>query len=227
MANQQQPADDDKVSAVTSEYPDPDKAKSGEHTSEEQLDARSIETLDIEPIPGDGRIIVIGLKNSGRTPARILDANVTVRSARTVDDGGGRGGLRIEPIPPADLPSHPVYDAGDFVPPDMLVAGETSRWRHYAARTVGDDNWTLLGIPGKDRGTLYIYGKVRYTDEFKPKKPHVYGWAREYDPVLSKIAGDFRFSYLSKRGYNYHYSYGKGQPKDQPQPDKPGRPVTQ
>jgi hypothetical protein len=52
----------------------------------------TLETLDIEAFEAAGdRTVVVGLRNFGRTPARITEANVTVRGARFVQQTVGAG----------------------------------------------------------------------------------------------------------------------------------------
>ena len=157
----------------------------------------NIETLDIEPSNG-GRAIFVGLKNSGRTPVWIKEANITVRSTVERKDEGG--GTVIEHL--SDLPEDPVYDTGEFVPPSMLVAGETTRWKH-SINTVTNSAFDVLTThPGED-AKFWIYGFVHYTEQFHPSKVRRYGWAREYDPVLSKREGRFKFAHMSKKKYSY------------------------
>jgi hypothetical protein len=155
----------------------------------------NLETLVIEPGDEGNRVIAIGLRNSGRTPARILDANVTIRSAERGADGVTLAYL-------ADLPDTPEYDVSVFAPPAVLVAGETSRWR-YGVSLTSPNTWGLMRMSPGDSGKLWIYGRVTYTDQFNPHRPHAYGFAREYDPVLSGRSKTFRFAHVNKPAYNY------------------------
>jgi len=158
----------------------------------------SIETLEIEFSRGRNAVIFIGLKNSGRTPAKISNANVTLRSTTSRKDEGG--GTVIEDL--TDLPEVPDYDAGDFVPPAILVAGETTRWSHKVTAPT-DGAWNLLTLSPGEEGKFWIYGYVEYTDQFHPSKTRTYRWGREYDPVLSAMHQRFKFAHMSKRDYGY------------------------
>lgn len=63
---------------------------------------------------------------------------------------------------------------------------------------MNETNWNLLTLtPGEDR-KLWIYGFVWFTDIFSPKRVRKYGWARQYDPILSKRSGEFRFAHIRK-----------------------------
>ncbi len=55
--------------------------------------------------------------------------------------------------------------------------------------------------PGDDR-KLWIYGYVRYMDGLSTGE-RKYGWARQYDPILSTVSRKFRFAHVNKSGYNY------------------------
>src|SRR5258706_9098998 len=99
------------------------------------------------------RTVVMGLKNSGHIPARILSASVAIRAYT--------------------LPDSPVYDDGDFAPPSVLVAGEVSRWefeaKHTIANQVAEAGQFALRtmIPG-DKRAIWIYGRVMYADDLTP-----------------------------------------------------------
>lgn len=154
----------------------------------------SLETLEISVHPDHSRTITVGLKNSGRTPARIITANITVRGSEAV--GGDIGSVD-------DLPDVPVYDEVSIPPPAVLVAGDVSRMRHTISHVDQRGcHFNLLTLrPGENR-RLWIYGFIRYTDGLS-KTERKYGWAREYDPVLSAASERFRFAHINKPGYNY------------------------
>ena len=149
----------------------------------------SLESLDILSGKNAGdRIIVMGLKNSGRTPARIGSANVSVRG----------------PV----LPDIAVYDEGTFAYPGFLVAGEVSRWQFAvtSARTelgivAGAGYFSLTtSAPGDDK-KLWIYGRVTYGDDIT-KDIREYRWARQFDPVRSKQEHVYRFIHENAKDYN-------------------------
>ena len=168
-----------------------------------------LETLDIEPqadVHGSGargdRVIAIGLKNSGRTPARIERIDVTIRGTKEViDEGGGTQIIEIE-----DIPDGPDYDLQQVDAPGMLAAGEFTRFRQRVRIGKTNDNLAMLQ-PG-DTGNIWIYGYVWYHDIFEPKKTRKYGWARRYDPILSARPLEdgrqvFRFAHINKPKYYY------------------------
>jgi hypothetical protein len=153
----------------------------------------SLDTLGIEPGPGSGCVIVVGLKNSGHSPARIEEANITLRGYEDKD--------LTRPYTLETLPDEPKYDLGRFAPPAILVAGEVSRMRHHVTLATRD-GYGALKIPG-DKVVLWVYGKVIYRDGVS-EESRTYRWAREYDPFLS-AAGEtpkFRFRHVSKPEYN-------------------------
>lgn len=163
-----------------------------------------VETLNIEP-PVDrraadergDRTIAIGLRNSGRTPARIVEANVTVRGTEEVtDEGGGRQVVELH-----DIPDEPQYDEGGFAAPGILAAGEFTRFRHRVGISVNNEN--LATVEPGEPANIWIYGYVHYTDRLSPRKIRKYRWARRYDPVLSARCDPprFRFAHIDKPKY--------------------------
>lgn len=162
----------------------------------------SLETLEIETF-GYVKIIVIGLKNSGRTPARIANANITIRGWIRYPDADG-GGF----IGSTTLPDDPVNDSGEFTPPAILVAGEMSRWRHLVSYTDRPEQLSLLSVRPDLNCKLWIYGYIKYTEQFHPGTIRTYRWAREYDPILSKNRetsqgnSPMQFAHLAKPKYN-------------------------
>lgn len=159
----------------------------------------SVATIRVAPTSrSDGRMVVIGLRNSGRTPARIVEANITIRgSTATTTQGDTTLGELV------DVPTEPDYDRGDFVPPAVIVAGETAVWRHVVT-TVTDENFAFLTVRPGDRHNLWIYGFVKYTDIYNPdpKQAHTYKFGRVYDATLSKKLQRFAFAHLAKPNYN-------------------------
>jgi hypothetical protein len=163
-----------------------------------------VETLNIEP-PVDrraadergDRTIAIGLKNSGRTPARIVKANVTVRGTKEIlDEGGGRQVVELD-----DIPDDPDYDEENFAAPGILAAGEFTRFRHRVG--IGVNNENLATVEPGQTANIWIYGYIHYTDRFTPRKIRKYRWARRYDPVLSARSDPprFRFAHINKPKY--------------------------
>jgi hypothetical protein len=155
----------------------------------------SVETLEVRIHKDQFRTITVGLKNSGRTPAKILAANITVVGC-VQDDHGEIADLE-------ELPDVPVYDDVVVRPPAVLVAGEVSRMR----RTISDTGpkaqyFGLLTARPGDQRRFWVYGFVRYTDGLSDVERR-YGWVREYDPRLSTISGKFRFAHVNKADYNY------------------------
>ena len=140
----------------------------------------SLDTLEVEPF-GYTHVIVMDLRNSGRTPGHIKAANVTIRGwIRNPDtDGGGFVGS-------AKLAIEPDYDPGDFNPPAVLVPGETSRWRYVVPYLNGQTSARLLSVGPDTQCEIWIYGKIEYAEQFHPSTIRTYKWARQYDPILSK-----------------------------------------
>ena len=158
----------------------------------------SLHSLEVaESSRPSGRMVILELRNSGRTPAIILSANVSVRSTVVTS---GNGETEIEPL--TSLPDHPEWDDDIFVPPAMLVAGEKTRWRHVVQIT--DKNLAFHTLqPGEDNN-LWIYGFVKYTDIYNrsEESAHEYRFGREYDRILSKYNRAISFAHLGKAEYN-------------------------
>jgi hypothetical protein len=152
----------------------------------------SLESLEVEA-GSNKTVVVMALKNSGRTPADIVEANVTVRTVGP--DGTDRILLRSD-----NLPDQPDYDRDTFVPPANLTAGEITRWRHEINR-LNDGSGRLNFQPGAVTG-LWIYGYVTYRDRLSPEVPRTYRWAREYDPALSGRERRIMFAHMAKPNYN-------------------------
>lgn len=159
----------------------------------------SLESLEVEGDDPHHRVITAGFKNAGHTTARIQSANITLRSATDIDG-------TITHLP--DLPDDPVYDAGAFVPPAILVPGEISRMRFALGRESSEDllnSWALrTPVPSETR-EQWIYGYITYTDGLEPGKIRTYKWARRYDPWLSRhtTPPKYRFAHIDKPKYNY------------------------
>lgn len=148
----------------------------------------SLDDLEVEQsIAGLDHFIVVTLRNSGKTPARIIDANISVRIQ--IADG--------EP---------PTYDApwqeGNVRPPAIIVAGETTRWRHQA-HLLDADVWNMLAIQPGAIGFFTIYGYIHYADDINPNVIREYGWGRTYDRVLSLRRRQILFAHINAPGYNY------------------------
>jgi len=140
----------------------------------------SLDTLDIEQRADGEYVIAAGLKNSGKTPARIAEANITIRHTT--------------------LPqwSESVYSIGPFAPPVVLVANETSRFRHPL--TFQETEPLMLG-PSANL-TFWVFGYIRYRDGITPRT-RTYRWIRQYDQGLSGGAiPKFRFRHVTEQGYN-------------------------
>jgi hypothetical protein len=159
----------------------------------------SLETLNIRVYDSRmitrPRTITVGFKNSGHMPARIIEANITVRGGVIEGDNGA-----VTKI--SDLPDAPVYDKIELAPPAILVAGEISRMRHTFTHS-GDkgEHFGLMVLTPGEKRDLWIYGYIKYTDGLSD---HVreYRWARKYDPLLSSVRGAFRFAHVNKPQYN-------------------------
>jgi hypothetical protein len=154
----------------------------------------SIETLDIEiRPPDDQRVIIARFRNSGKTPVHIVDANITARCG-------------LADLPDVPEGAFPEYDVDKFRPPTTLVANEMSGMWYPIENTIGNAHRFAIAhfLPGKTTN-VWLYGYVHYTDSFDPKVVRRYGWARKYDPIMTKLKGNsaFMFTHENKRGYNY------------------------
>jgi len=158
----------------------------------------SLESLDI--LRGEttsDRTVIIGLKNSGRSPARIVAANVSFWAIEATETENS-----VTLNPAKDLPDVPQYFDRQFSPPAMLVAGEVSRW-DYPVQHLTDHDFAVLVLAPGDKRRLWIYGYVHYADPLTPNQVRKYGWAREYDPIRSQQTKVFKFRHFNKPGYNY------------------------
>jgi len=162
----------------------------------------SLENLDVvQGIDPADKVIGIGFRNSGRAPARIIEANVSIRGSKAVTIVESRGTTtNYEDID--DLPEAPVYDPGVFVPPAVLVANQVSSM-HHTVNEVTDENWNLLTLKVGQERRVFIYGYVRYSDGLS-SNVRTYGWARVYDVRKSKLdPPKIRFTHVNKPSYNY------------------------
>lgn len=156
----------------------------------------SLESLEI--IRGrevSDRTVIIEFKNSGRTPATIIEANISFAGLKNSAD---------DDFEATGLPPTPEYRDGKFAYPTFLVAGEMSRWDYRVESTHPENYSVLMAKPGESR-SFWIYGRIHYTEPSEPSKVRKYGWVREYDQVLSAQADPkvFKFRYVQNPSYNY------------------------
>ena len=156
----------------------------------------SLDTLDLENFTEANRHSpqqprgVLGVKNSGNTPATIHRAKVILWTT-------------------APLPEVPPYDSVDWAtapngaPPSHLVAHETTNWRYFFPNLITPDVFdamTALGIGGR----VWVFGMIEYADAFHPSKTRRYGFAREYDPWLTdKPEIGRRWAHVHNPNYSY------------------------
>ena len=157
----------------------------------------SLESLEVlRGRDASDRTIVVGLRNSGRLPARILDANISLAGITEHNDV-------LEQV--EELPPMPTYYPNDFAFPHLLVAGEVARWDFPVTHRVSGDvqNLSLLLAHPGDTRSVWIYGYVHYVDPLTPKTIRRYGWVRRYDNVRSQQTGSFVFRHVNNNAYNY------------------------
>lgn len=158
----------------------------------------SLETLGLEDFeegdrfgPPDDRMWVprclIGLKNSGNSPAFIQRAKVGI----FISDGAE---MNLPDVPPYDS----LVDA--VAPPSILVAGETTNWRQTPRVHISLEHYTEIL---EARRWLWVFGRIEYKDAFD--KSHVYGFARQYDPSLDDLLKKrgARWRHVHHRAYSY------------------------
>jgi hypothetical protein len=143
------------------------------------------------------RTITVTLKNPGRMPAHIVEANISVR-------------CNIASLPPVQQGGRPTYDTGTFVPPALLVAGdESSMWFELSpaniAATANAHLTALTTLTVGQQVNMWIYGFVRYWDDLAPNTIHEYRWVRRYDLHKTGLHGNqrFLFAHENEPGYNY------------------------
>lgn len=151
----------------------------------------NLETLHLENFDKPDTVqqprAVIGLKNSGHTPAFITRAKVILLTTPPLPE-----------TPPYDLARWAGVEQGP--PPSILVAGEKTNWRYLFPNAVKPEEYRDIQTLSLD-GKAWIFGVVEYRDSFG--RDHRYGFARVYDPWLQeKHAGD-RFAHVHNPNYSY------------------------
>ena len=135
---------------------------------------------------------VLGFRNSGGTPAFIVDAAVT---CRILDEPAAKADerLRKDGLDFSNLPAGTGF-------PRVLVAGETTDWRCTLIENglTNDDYVDIL----TGRRTLAIWGQVGY-QQGRHQGPRLETkFSRVYDPTVEKASAGARFAYPDLPGAN-------------------------
>jgi hypothetical protein len=138
--------------------------------------------------PPDGRanlLYVCNLKNTGRTPARILQSGLAFRKAKSVDD----------------IPRTPSYREDEiFSFEKVLIVPQDS----FASTTMCEvTTEEILAVKGSERRfVLYAYGFVKYLDVFGKLREtcfcHYYYMPESYEPPIE----GFRLCVEAPAAYN-------------------------
>jgi hypothetical protein len=128
-------------------------------------------------------------------PARIIEANITIRGGIIRNEDGTS-------VSTDDLPDEPPYEPIDVAPPAILVGGEVSRMRqtftHSGARS---EHYRFMTLNIGDTRRLWIFGYVKYTDGLS-EDIREYRWLRAYSPLLSSARQRFCFEHVNRPNYN-------------------------
>lgn len=149
----------------------------------------SLDDLEVER-QGYGFITTVSLINSGRTPAKIAEVNITVRGHLT-------NAAHVFQVIGKPLPPVAEYAPGDFAPPLLIVSNEISRW---TCESHDEEAIHFLGSH-PHAGHVWIYGYVKYTDRLHQGEVWEYRWIRERAPLRS-TPGRMMFAYNRTPDYN-------------------------
>jgi hypothetical protein len=136
--------------------------------------------------------VVLGFRNSGGTPAFVVDAAVGC-SVLDVPVAGADDELRKDGLDFSALPAGTGY-------PRVLVAGETTNWRSTLRENgLTDDEYVDL-LTGKK--TLIVWGQIGYQQN-RHRGPRLETkFARVYDPTVEKASAGARFAFPDLPGAN-------------------------
>jgi hypothetical protein len=114
-----------------------------------------ITKLDLLPVPGAKFIYKCNLRNVGRTPARMIQAGLAFRKAKSL----------------SDIPQTPIYEEEEIhslnkiliIPQASCSTPQDSFYIRGEAKLTGEE---LIAVKRGTGGILYAYGFVKYLDSF-------------------------------------------------------------
>lgn len=136
-------------------------------------------------------VVVVWLKNAGRSPAIIKNANVTVLVSDRVNG-------RVTAVD--ELPDEPRYDSSSVVPPPILAPNESAGMRLRIGGAGPDGRYFGFRRINQSGGaTAWVYGWVRYTNGLDAKD-RLYKWAR----ASRAVAGEPTLVFVHVNKDRYH-----------------------